>query len=210
MEIDLSAPRGERHEPGLSQEASTLLARHRDELLAFIESRVRDRALAEDVLHAAYVRALEKGCLVHDDERTLAWFRRVLRNLGVDLLRRRDAGRRAVELWSRDIERCTPGLDRGDSRDPCQCVEEQLPRLRSSYEVVLRRVAWNREAIATIACDLGVSANTVRVRLHRARAAMRRSLLAVCGAGAPGRCSDCRCSESMTSVEAPAAAPHRR
>lgn len=171
------------------------IALHRKDLLAFITPWVGGQEVAEDLFHAAFVRAMEKRGAVLAEAHTLAWFRKVLRNVAIDHLRRVGAGRRAVELWSRDLEWNTQPLETSTSRS-CRCVEEQLLRLRPSYEDVLRRVDLNDEPIAEIARDLGTSSNNIRVRLHRARAAIRSSLLAVCDNGTPGRCADCRCRDS--------------
>ena len=60
-----------------------LVASHR-EFLAFLEPRLPSRALAEEILQSAFVRAMEKGGALRDEESAVAWFYRVLRNALID------------------------------------------------------------------------------------------------------------------------------
>jgi len=66
----------------------TLLDR-RAGFLAFVQRRVADPALAEDILQAAYMRALERSGGLREDDSAVAWFYSVLRNAVTDFYRRR-------------------------------------------------------------------------------------------------------------------------
>src|SRR5512145_1919584 len=71
-----------------------LVASHR-EFLGFLEKRVGDRAVAEDLLQQAFVRGLDRLGDLRDDESAVAWFYRLLRNAVIDHHRRRaSSGRR--------------------------------------------------------------------------------------------------------------------
>ena len=50
------------------------------QFLGFIERRLHDRGLAEDILQSAYLRALEASGKLRKDESAVAWFYRILRN----------------------------------------------------------------------------------------------------------------------------------
>ncbi len=63
------------------------LLEKRSRFLAFVQSRVEDRALAEDILQAAYVRALEKSDTLREEDSAAAWFYSVLRNAVTDHFR---------------------------------------------------------------------------------------------------------------------------
>ena len=58
-----------------------LVANHRD-FLAFVERRVGDRALAEEIVQDAFVKSLARGDEIH--ESAVGWFYRVLRNAVID------------------------------------------------------------------------------------------------------------------------------
>lgn len=69
--------------------AAIFVARHRD-YLAFLERRVGNRAIAEDILQEAFVRGM--GRVDSNSEASVvAWFYRTLRNATVDYHRRRGA-----------------------------------------------------------------------------------------------------------------------
>jgi RNA polymerase sigma-70 factor (ECF subfamily) len=73
-----------------------LVDRHR-QFLDFLERRVGNRAAAEELLQAAYLKGLERGGALRDGESAVAWFYRLLRNALIDFYRHRDAERRALE-----------------------------------------------------------------------------------------------------------------
>lgn len=59
------------------------LAESHQQFLGFLERRVGDRALAEDLLQAAYVKGIERGSQIRGEESAVAWFYRLLRNARV-------------------------------------------------------------------------------------------------------------------------------
>ena len=80
-----------------------LLESHRQFFLAFLQQRVESRAVAEDILQSAFVRGLEHGSELRDEESVVAWFYRVLRNAVIDHYRHRSASARAMETWGREF-----------------------------------------------------------------------------------------------------------
>src|SRR5688572_4808056 len=78
-----------------------LVDSHR-QFLNFLQKRVESREAAEDILQAAFVRGLERGAEVRDEENAVAWFYRVLRNATIDYYRHRAATERALEGWARE------------------------------------------------------------------------------------------------------------
>src|ERR1043166_9582574 len=73
-----------------------LVDNHR-KFLAFVEKRVGDRALAEDILQDAFVKSLEKQDEIRDDASSVAWFYQLLRNSIIDQYRRRATRPKALE-----------------------------------------------------------------------------------------------------------------
>jgi len=89
----------------ISATALQRLSENHRQFLRFIERRVGSREAAEDILQDAFVRGLEKGGMLRNEESVVAWFYRVLRNGIVDYYRKGAAncsarkdlpGRRAV------------------------------------------------------------------------------------------------------------------
>jgi RNA polymerase sigma factor (sigma-70 family) len=75
------------HEGSRSEAVAALVASHRD-FLAFVERRVRDKALAEDLVQEAFAKSLSTVDSVENLESIRAWFYRSLRNAIVDQHRR--------------------------------------------------------------------------------------------------------------------------
>src|SRR6267143_6348388 len=72
-----------------------LLDRQR-EFLGFLRSRLGTEEAARDVLQSAYVKAMEKADTIRDDESTVAWFYRLLRNAIVDAHRRQQVEQKSL------------------------------------------------------------------------------------------------------------------
>ena len=148
---------------------------------------------AEEVLQQAYERALARSHTVRARESVVAWFARLLRNATIDHLRR-EAARNRARRRSRAEAEALPTLESTEST-VCVCVGQLIPELREAYAHVLRRVDLADESIRDVARELGTTPNNVRVRLHRARAALRMKVLAHCVGCRDGGHLDCDCPE---------------
>ena len=163
------------------------LAALKGDFLAFVRARVGSEAEAEDLLQAAYAKAVEKAGTIRDDESSVAWFYRLLRNAIVDLRRERQRRRGQPLDAAQDIP--DPELHRA----VCACVNELVPTLKPEWGRLVLRVDLEGESVPEAARDEGITANNAAVRLHRARAALRDKLRVVCGACARHGCLDCGC-----------------
>lgn len=183
----------ERSTPAADTGVPTLLANHR-RFLDFLTARVGSREDAEEILQDAFVRGLQKAGEVRDDERAVAWFYRLLRNAVTDHYRRKAAGQRAVESYAREAPGADPGLDADLERAVCACINDLIPVLKPEYADLIRRVDLAGDEVTTAAGALGITPGNARVRLHRARAALRDELERSCRTCATHGCLDCTCS----------------
>lgn len=170
---------------------AALVENHR-RFLAFLESRVGNRRDAEEILQAAFVRGLERGGEIRDEEKVVAWFYRVLRNALVDFWRSRGAEQKAEEALARELadeQVPPPELE----QQLCGCFEPLLEALRPEYAEILRRVDLAGERPSDFASAAGLTANNAMVRLHRARKSLRERLVASCRTCADHGCLDCSC-----------------
>jgi len=166
-----------------------LVENHR-RFLAFIESRVESRAAAEEILQRAFVKTLEQGGGLRDEERATAWFYRILRNALVDHYRRKGTQARALEKYAEQAEVADdPELQ----NVVCACVMELLPTLKADYEQILRAVDLEGHDLAITAQSVGITPNNASVRLHRARQALLKQVKRACGTCAVHGCVDCTC-----------------
>jgi RNA polymerase sigma-70 factor (ECF subfamily) len=173
--------------------AARLLADHHGRFLAFLEQRVASHAAAEDILHDAYARSLEKLDQVRDDESVVAWFYRLLRNAVIDHYRKAGAEKKVKAAVAREAETSfEPEL----RESICKCVGDVLPTLKPEYADIVGAVELGERSIADVAAEKGLTTNNATVRLHRARSALRRRLVEMCGTCSAHGCLDCTCRKS--------------
>jgi RNA polymerase sigma-70 factor (ECF subfamily) len=173
---------------------ATLVDNHR-RFLSFLTRRVGDPSDAEEILQSAFVKGVEKSDSIREGENVVAWFYRLLRNAVIDYYRHRDAERRALErVAGMGTETETPEPD--FERAICQCVNDLLPTLKEDYSMLLRRVDLEGASIAEVAVETGMTDNNTRVKIHRARTALRKQLKLSCGSCAEHGCLDCDCQRS--------------
>lgn len=168
-----------------------LVDNHR-RFLAFLQRRVKDPADAEDILQAAFLKSVKKGDTIRSGETVVAWFYRLLRNALIDHYRHTGAEQKALSragALSLDGPQSEPEVERAI----CQCVLHLLPTIHEDYAVLLRRVDLEGLGIADVAAETGMTPNNVRVKLHRARTALRKRLELSCGTCAEHGCLDCTC-----------------
>ena len=169
---------------------NVLLESHR-KFLTFLERRTGSHEAAEDILQAAYAKAVEQEDALQQ-ETVVAWFYRLLRNALIDYYRRQDVERRALEARSEESIATAvdgPGLE----RTVCECFRDLLTTLKPEYSEILQRVDLGESSVSDAARSLGVTANNAGVRLHRARLALKARLEESCRTCATHGCLDCTC-----------------
>jgi RNA polymerase sigma-70 factor (ECF subfamily) len=167
-----------------------LVENHR-RFLSFLERRVGSRALAEEILQSAYVRTLEKGGELRQEEGAVAWFYRLLRNALIDHYRRQSAEGRALEREAREVSEESP--DPELKQVICACINDLLPALKPEYAEMVRQVDLEGRSVPEVAREVDITPNNAGVRLHRARQALKKQLERSCGTCATHGCLDCTC-----------------
>ena len=171
------------------------LIERRRQFVAFLDRRLHDRALAEDILQTAYVRAMEASGSLRDNESAVAWFYRILRNAIIDHHRRRTSESGALDRWSRELEGThVPEPQLMDAA--CRCIMGALESLTPAYTSLLRAVDLAEGSLADYATSEGITPGNAAVRAHRARMALRKELIRCCGTCATHGCVDCTCNEA--------------
>lgn len=177
---------------GLTPEAINRLVEGRQQFLSFLEKRIQSKAAAEDILQAAFVRSLEKGGSVRDEESVVAWFYRVLRNAIIDYYRQRGSAERVSEqlVAHLQVHQEPDDLFKGEI---CQCVTALLENVKPEYRDAIQAVDLEDGSLADLAARAGITANNAAVRVHRAREALRKQVVTACGICATHGCIDCHC-----------------
>jgi RNA polymerase sigma-70 factor (ECF subfamily) len=176
----------------ISGEALERLLADRKLFLSFLEKRVESREIAEDLLQTAFVRGIERGGQLRDNESVVAWFYRMLRNAVIDHYRHNAVHSRAVEQWIQELD--SQEVPSPDLRDEvCECVMRLMSELKPEYREALQIVDVDETSVKEFGKQSGITANNAAVRVHRAREALRKQVQLTCGVCAEHGCVDCRC-----------------
>src|SRR5262245_53533740 len=163
--------------PVTPQVVELLVANHR-EFLRFVERRIGNRALAEEIVQDAFVRSLDRGDEIRDS--VVGWFYRVLRNAVIDRQRRQAVADRRLDEFAAEL---ASSADGGEELAGvvCRCVAELAGTLKPEYADALRRIEVEGIPVKDYADTLGISANSAGVRIFRAREALRKQVARSCG-----------------------------
>ncbi|WP_422034817.1 RNA polymerase sigma factor [Roseibium sp.] len=155
--------------------------------MRYVSSRVPPGDV-EDVLQLAALRAIERAGDLRDPALVLRWLYRVHANVAIDLSRKNASERRLREAMAVEDEPV-------ESRDKpvCGCSVALARQLGSNYASILDLVDISGKSLNQAAEALNISVNNATVRLHRARAALKKRLQEHCGVTSPSSCNDCKC-----------------
>lgn len=169
----------------------TLLENHRA-FLRYLERKVGDAAVAEDILQDAFARVVAKPGTLPDGEGLVPWFYRLLRNAAIDRFRRAGSSNRALEAFARELEtQSEPGEETRGAI--CACVSRLATTLKPDYAEALQAVEVDGAPVKVYAERKGLKAGSAAVRVFRARAALKKRVLESCGICAEHGCVDCTC-----------------
>ena len=151
---------------------------------SFLRRRLGNKALAEDLLQQCLLRAIEHQHSLRHDKSLVAWFYRILRHAIIDYARLHATEARGKKAFLQALQ--ASGDDKVAPIDEvkatvCACLYVLLPTLRPSYAELIRRIDLEGEAPKRVAQELKISSNNLAVRVHRARQALRASLVRFCG-----------------------------
>jgi len=177
-----------RAEQGSETQAEQLVRDNIAWMLALAERILRDRGLAEDAVQEAFMAAF-RGLDSFEGRSTLkTWLHRITVNASLSKLRQ------LKRLAERPIDEYLPEFDRHECRiearwtylaplqdvlendDLRARVSESIDALPESYRIVLQLRDIEGYDTSEVAELLKISASNVKVRLHRARAALKKLL----------------------------------
>ena len=159
-----------------------LMRRHNQRLYRVVLSILRDDGEAEDVMQEAYVRAYQHLAQFEGRAKFVTWLSRIAVH---EALARTGARKRLVPLDSED-EGLTPMSHLNDSASSPEegaaqneirgLLERAILALPFAYRTILVMRDVEEASTLEAAESLGISVESAKVRLHRARALLRREL----------------------------------
>ena len=188
----LHQPRSATYTGVVPDESFDVLLENHRAFLSYLERKVGDRALAEDILQDAFVKLACRPDQAPPDEALVPWFYRSLRNAAIDRFRRRAASDRALEAFARELDTSeSPAPDLATTI--CACVSNLAGTLKQEYTEALMAIDVHGQSVKSFAEQYGLSSSNAGVRVFRAREALRRRVTECCGTCAEHGCNDCTC-----------------
>ena len=174
-----------------AEQLEAYLVKNRERLLGFIQGKVGDDALAEDILQESLLKALRAAPDLEDEEKLVAWLYRIIRNAITDAYRRHAAAARRLEQYA--LEQAASILPPEEEAVLCACFEDLLPTLKPEYAVLIEAMDLGGATTEEMTDQLGITPNNLKVRRHRARQQLKQRLEATCRCCAEHGCLDCTC-----------------
>jgi RNA polymerase sigma-70 factor (ECF subfamily) len=170
------------------------LTGHYYEFRRYLLRRVGDSTTAEDVLQNFCMRVINSGTILRNRESVVAWLYTVLRSVLTDHYRSTAVRRRREASYAQDqMVLGENHVEIKSEEKACSCLRKLLPALQLGYAEILQRVDLSGESREQAAADLGITSSNTRVRLHRARKALRTSLEAFCSNCSEHKFRNCTC-----------------
>jgi RNA polymerase sigma-70 factor (ECF subfamily) len=157
----------------------------RPQVQRHILAMIRDPLEAEELTQDTYVRALERRAQLRDPQAALAWLYRIATTVTLDRLRRRrpsivpllDEEAAAAAERQRPPSLLESALERSEMSE---CVQGYLAALPDDYRIAILLHDAHGLSNPEISGLLGCSLATVKIRVHRARDRLRKTLRAAC------------------------------
>jgi RNA polymerase sigma factor (sigma-70 family) len=155
-----------------------LVERHERRVYAVAWSRLGDAALAEEATQEAFIRAYRRLWLLGDGAKFSGWVNTIARRVAINfgLRHRRELNKR--QRWALENPAISAPENSAET-DPLHTPEtlrQTLAELPAAHRECLVLFYLEGKSGAEAAASLGISEAALRVRLHRARAAMRERL----------------------------------
>lgn len=153
-----------------------LVERHERRVFAVAWSRLGDAALAEEATQEAFIRGYRRLWLLGDGAKFAGWITTLARNAAINLglKHRRELNKR--ERWA--LEQTDAPAAEADAPEICtpETLRQTLAELPDAHRECLVLFYLEGKSGAETAAALEISESAFRVRLHRARAALREQL----------------------------------
>ena len=171
---------------------AVLLENHRS-FLRFLERRVGDKDVAEDILQDAFTKLIARPAVAPDAEAIVPWFYRLLRNAVIDRYRRAGTAAKALESFAKELENNEAAPPPEIESEICACVSRLAGTLKPEYAEAIQQIDVDGVSVRSFAEAHGLSASNAGVRVFRARDALKRRVAESCGMCAEHGCLNCTC-----------------
>jgi RNA polymerase sigma-70 factor (ECF subfamily) len=149
--------------------ANANLSFFQNELKGFVHKRVKDKTVAEDILHDVFLKVQAKIGQLQDTEKITSWIYQITKNTIIDHFRKESKTIHADDLdWENDapnFNACVSGY-----------LNRLLPTLPDMYREALQLTEIENLSQTELAERLGISYSGAKSRVQRARQMLKEKM----------------------------------
>jgi RNA polymerase sigma-70 factor (ECF subfamily) len=154
-----------------------LYTRHGANVLNYLTSFLRDRALAEEVLQDVMLAAWEHAAAFRGESKVRTWLLTIARHRAINAQRRNLPS--FVPLDESTFTADTTPLEKVERKSRQEALQAAIQQLPPFHQEILVLIFYHQLSGPEVAEVLGVSLGTVKSRLHRAKEMLRRVLVSM-------------------------------
>lgn len=154
---------------------SQIWQEHHDKLLAFIRKQVKQKEVAEDLLHDVFLKIRDKIGQLKDQEKLQSWMFQLTRNVIIDYFRKQ--ARHSDPKWDDEDE---PEQEINRMEEAENWIGSYIMNLPENYREAVVLYELEGKSIAAIADQLQISYTNARARVQRGRHTLKKNLLDCC------------------------------
>lgn len=134
----------------------------------------KDRQEAEDILQTGFIKVFQKAETFKGEGSAEGWIRRIMVNTAIEMYRKNRRMMNTVSMdEADDVPQCTFDASRLEMKDLLRLIQ-QLPGV---YKLIFNMYAIEGYAHKEIAATLGISENSSKSQLCRARSILKEMLI---------------------------------
>jgi len=153
----------------------TIWRENHDQLLTFINKRIKNKEESEDILQEVFIKILSKIGTLKDSSKLQAWVYQMTRNAIIDFIRKKKFQEMEAEI--KDIEDETNENAMNEATGWIGKYVDDLPENYREAVVLYEMKGLSQKEIAD---QLGISYTNVRSRIQRGRQLLKKNLTDCC------------------------------
>lgn len=133
-----------------------------NELLRFVIKNVKNRSVAEDIVHDVFIKVQDKSIQLKNRDKEIGWIYKITRNAIIDYYRSQSRVIDNSELdWNNEVQLLNQCVE--------QCLEEKLAALPEKYREAIILSEMQGVSQLDLAKSLNISYSGAKSRVQRAR-----------------------------------------
>lgn len=153
-----------------------LYAEFKGELLGFIQKRVNDKVISEDILQDVFVKIHTKKYQLQEDEKVISWVYQITRNAIIDYYRKK----KDIDATEVQLNLDEPVENVNDEFLGLGCMKKFVEELPEDYREAIEFTTYGALSQKEFAEKMGLSYSGAKSRVQRARQKLKAMLEECC------------------------------